>query len=294
LICSNIIKLEEIQRQKQDQTEFSVTQNTVFSPKQRRRLISMVGSRPLIQFYLDGKKFEGLWDTGSMISLLDYNFVKTNFPNAEIKSTSEFLEDSETLDLIAANNTKVDLEGVVLLNFGISKTKCDTLVPFVVSSNNLKQPIIGFNLIEYLINNTKNTTDLLPHLKHALPNLKNPEAMIEFVQNKSKTNDFLGEIKTDSLNIIPANSLYKVKCKTRIPVEQKERSVMFSPNLECNLDNDLVIHESLVHVKKGRTPYIYISVINPSNHPIVIAKRTVIGSVHDISAIIPLTNNQFH
>jgi len=69
---------------------------------------------------------------------------------------------------------------------------------------------------------------------------------------------------------------------------------MFSPNLECNLDNDLVIHESLVHVKKDRTPYIYISVINPSNHPIVIAKRTVISSVHDISAIIRLTNNQFH
>ena len=63
-----------------------------------------------------------------------------------------FLENNE-LNLHAANKTKINLDGVILLDFDVDGVENDGefIVPVVVSSEDLGEPILGYNVIEHLV-----------------------------------------------------------------------------------------------------------------------------------------------
>ena len=86
------------------------------------KLIRLVGERPLVNICLNGKVVDGLWDTGSMISLISRDFLEEQFPGVEINSLQEFMK-NESLNLTAANNSEVKVDGVSVLNFGIEKNE---------------------------------------------------------------------------------------------------------------------------------------------------------------------------
>ena len=75
---------------------------------------------------LNGKEFKMLWNTGSMISLMDRRWVQKNFPDEKLHSVSNFLEEDEGGG-----------EGF--------------LVSVVVASRDIAEPILGYNFIEDLI-----------------------------------------------------------------------------------------------------------------------------------------------
>ena len=257
--------------------------------KHRRKLVKLVGEKPLINCRLEGTPCKALWDTGSMISLIDRQWLQQNLPKQKIYSVKEFMG-NETLNLKAANNTNVPIQGIVLLKFALPDTKTEFTVPFIVSTQNINNPIIGYNTIEYLVVNCTEKHLLPPVLKEALPTvtLKGAENMINLIQEKAKTPDLLGDVKVAQLSIIPANSRYRLKCKSKVHVEEREKSILFSPLSEGDFDNDLLLRESFSTVKKGKTPFITIDLVNPTNHDITIRKGAVIGTAHSVSAVIPL------
>ena len=59
----------------------------------------------MLQCYLGGKLLEVLWDTGSMVSMVDRHWLKENFPEQKVYRVEEFLR--EGLHLQAANTTKI-------------------------------------------------------------------------------------------------------------------------------------------------------------------------------------------
>ena len=121
--------------------------------KLKRKIISLVGERPLIDLMLNGTECKGLWDTGSMISLMNIKFLTDKFPAVKIHSIEEFLGDV-TLNLSAANNTDVPVEGVALLDFAVGKSALFK-IPFLITKEAISNPIIGYNTIEHLVNNYK-------------------------------------------------------------------------------------------------------------------------------------------
>jgi len=291
IYCESIVKLESIERDKHF-NEFTVSESNPVPLKYQRKLVKLVGERPLIKFNLNNESFEGLWDTGSMISLLSADFVNHNFPNVKMKSIEEFLQSKESIDLKAANNTPVNIEGVICLEFALSVDKIDTVtVPFLVTYHFMSNPIIGYNIIEHLVMHASNLSILSPYLKNAIPKLNSAEAMIELIQDMSQESDYLGNVKTKFFNKIPANSIYRVSCRIRVPiVNSTKRSVLFTPLVTGaeQFDNNLQIRESLVHVQQGKAQFTKIAIVNPTNHDIVLKKGTVIGSLLSISAAIPL------
>ena len=84
----------------------------------RRKLVSLVGERPLVKCVLEGKRCEGLWDTGAMVSMVGLDWLKENFPEVNILSVMEFVE-GDNLHLCTANNGKVVVEGVAIQSFSI-------------------------------------------------------------------------------------------------------------------------------------------------------------------------------
>ena len=77
----------------------------------------LVGNKPTIRCYLDGIESQLLWDTGSMVSIVDRAWVKNRFSYQTILPVSMFVD--ETLQLKAANSLEIKFDGVLFLDFGL-------------------------------------------------------------------------------------------------------------------------------------------------------------------------------
>ena len=154
--CAAICSLQDFETKKQLKRCVYGIDSEKLPYKVKRKLINLVGDRPLVKFSLDGKDEEGLWDTGAMISLLYSGFLAKNYPDVPIQTVAEFLgEEEKDIVLTAANKTQLNVKGVAVLNFGI-KGKHDLFqLPFLVTDDEISRPILGYNTIEYLVNNFK-------------------------------------------------------------------------------------------------------------------------------------------
>ena len=116
MYCSVICSLEEVENQKRMKQEIHVSDSEKLPFMMKRNLVRLVGERPLVNIFLNGVNVQGLWDTGAMISLMNEDYVHENFPNSEIHSISEFTG-SETFVLTAANQSSLNVSGIVVLSF---------------------------------------------------------------------------------------------------------------------------------------------------------------------------------
>ena len=84
------------------------------------KLFKLTVCKPKINFTLNDKNFEGLWDNGSMISLVNLDWLKTEFNDIQIDSIKKFVGDkSPNLTLRTANNTEMKIIRIVTFDFSI-------------------------------------------------------------------------------------------------------------------------------------------------------------------------------
>ena len=138
--CSAITDLEYIERQKLYK-EHSVRQEQIYV-KIQNKLVKLIGEKPVVKCILDGVHCEVLWDTGSMITLVDAKWVQKYFPEKKLHSIMDFLQD-ETLQVRAANSTEISFEGVLLFDFSLKDDLQIITVPFLVTSQDISEPILG-------------------------------------------------------------------------------------------------------------------------------------------------------
>ena len=103
--CSAISQLCQLEINKLFR-EYTVRQRQV-DTKTQAKIVKLVGEKPILSCRLDGKDFDVLWDTGSMISLVGRQWVQKNFPQKEIHSIRDFLEENEELKVTAANSSDI-------------------------------------------------------------------------------------------------------------------------------------------------------------------------------------------
>ena len=120
--------------------------------RNKAKIMKLVGEKPMVNCYLDGKNFEMLWDTGSMVSLVDRKWVEKNFPDKEIYAVNDFLE-NRSLNVQAANSSEIKFDGVVLLNFSLNSGNNEGFLVPVLVATHITEPILGYNVIEHLIIN---------------------------------------------------------------------------------------------------------------------------------------------
>ena len=92
---------------------------------------------------------DGLWNTGAMPSVLSTTRLQENFPEVPIQTVAEFLGEGEKeISLTAANNNELKVKGVAVLNFGIHDNEGLFQVSFLITDDELSQPILGYNTID--------------------------------------------------------------------------------------------------------------------------------------------------
>ena len=257
IFCKNIIELERIERDKTFHNfNISLFNTPPLLPKNRKKLTKLIGSRAIIKHQLNNRIFESLWDTGSMISLVNEEWVLKEFKNIEIRPIETFISNGADILLKAANNTDISVEGVVTLDFSLPNSKQKFLVPFIVTKEALSNPILGFNVIEHLLKYSNSTSDHTI-LENIFPSLNS--AKIESVFNviTTKKNDFYGCAYNSTKRLLPQNSITYIKCKVNCSViEMKSIPCIFE--LDVNLPETIVLSENLINFNPAKSKSIKI------------------------------------
>ncbi|KAL9983191.1 hypothetical protein ACROYT_G005328 [Oculina patagonica] len=101
-----------------------------------------------------GKKVDALWDTGAQVCVVSKYWKEINLPNEPVRDISELLGEDE-LNLQAVNGTKIAYDGWIKVEFQLSGEDGYSeplTVPILIGNeDNQEYPIIGFNVIEEVI-----------------------------------------------------------------------------------------------------------------------------------------------
>ena len=106
-----------------------------------------------------------LWDTGAQVSILSTEMMGKFFNKATVRDNSELID--EELNLTAANGTKIAYSGWVEIEVRLtssSKDEPSVMVPFLITNENLEYPILGYNVIEELVQRVNLLDDQSTHI----------------------------------------------------------------------------------------------------------------------------------
>ena len=256
-----------------------------------RKIVRLVGEKPVVAICLNDVKCKCLWDTGSMVSIMSADYFNDYFADCKLYSVEEFLGGG-SLSLSAANNTELPIDGVLLLDFGVDFGVFSFKIPFLVTKEKLSNPILGYNAIEHLVGKSGINSEKL--LQKLLPQLSGDSAkiMATVIEKGSEMSENLGTVKLSEDWKIPANCLSKIKGKTRVHVGSEDIEIMFAPEFEFSEGDDLLIYESAGVLKKGKSVHcLNLVLYNPTPVDVVLKKNTVLGTVLNVAKIIPLPAN---
>ena len=198
--CPSICSLERIETEKRIKNEIFVSDAEKLPFKMKLKLVKLVGERPLVKVKLNGKDVTGLWDTGAMISLINKGLLHELFPDAVIHSISDFT--GENFTLTVANRSVMPVCGVVVLDFGVGDDEQLFRVPFLVTSEDISSPIIGYNTIEHLVSNFKDKIDLSKSLANVYDvSVNTVESMVNLIQNCSEIAKLNSEAKLEKIRL---------------------------------------------------------------------------------------------
>ena len=275
MLCSSIVSLTEYENAKESyrQRIESIRAKSPLPYKLNQRIINLVGERPILKATLDGVQCDCLWDTGSMVSMISEPMLLEMFPDKTMYTVKEFIENGQgSLNLSAANNTKVPVEGVVLLDFHAGDDNFQ--IPFLVTKTQLSNPIIGFNTIAHLILNVD--CNKVPAVMKLLPQLSTEnkaQVFVNTIVEATGKSEVLGITKSTSAIRVPGKCLVRVKAKTRVSLDGDEnKEFLFDPLVEFTGESDLILYESTGVLKRGKTQFVEVGIYNPTSSDIFLKK----------------------
>ena len=293
--CPWIVDLQKLETEKVYRG-FSVRQDPL-DFKTKKKIVKLVGEKPFLQCFLGGKKFKGLWDTGSQVSLVDRQWMEDNFPDVKIQSVESYMEEENEdgkgqgkgLEVRAANKTPIPLEGVTVVEFSLSDGGDGMFIPIVVATQEVAEPILGYNVIANLIRDgSPEQRKLLQNALECEASSFSVDALAAIVEQKLENPDFLTEVSSSKSFNVPAGRRVQIKCRVKAQSNGSEQTVYFHPLLSPD-EEQLMYSETVSKLRRGHTNYVTVDVMNRSSVDKWVKKGEVIGSVHTVSAVTPMT-----
>ena len=185
--CSSICSLEKMETEKRIAGEIFSVYSEKLPYKMKKKLIRLVGERPVVNIFLDNVGLNGLWDTGAMVSVMSSQFLKDNFPNVEVRPLEEIVG-KRGLEVNVANQGALSIKGVAIMEFGVEEGQGLFKIPFLITGDTLTNTIIGYNTIEHLATNFGEKINLPASLTKVIDRVSvdNVEAMVDLLQEGGK------------------------------------------------------------------------------------------------------------
>jgi hypothetical protein len=176
--------------------------------------------------------------------MVSERFLRQSHPIKQIlRSLSELVKTD--LKLTAANGSVIPYIGWVELAFTLSSKNTQVRVPFLVTTETIEYPIIGYNVIEEIVTNEHN--DLLSEIQSSFVG---PQTLTNFVQ--SADSDYLCNVKVGKRDVvIPSGKQVNIQCRVNTGPICGTTPVLFEPDETMPWPSCLEINETLLTVKRG-------------------------------------------
>ena len=295
VLCKAIKELSERESFKErglgDAQDRSVYASHI-TPRQQERIVKLVGRKCVVDCYLDDKPTEVLWDTGAQVSIVSVDFLRSQLPTVQTRDIKQLLGTDGSINLQAANGTDIPYCGWVEIGVRLTnENETEIRVPFLVTKENIEQPIIGFNVIELMVRNTEGTEDdvLLGRMSRSFKMSKSGDMQALISLIRTTNSDELCPVKsTKTPHIVPAGETVHLPCRANTGPIHRKTPVIFEPDELATWPSGLAVHESLTTVKEGDATILSVTVTNNTNHDITLPGRVVLGRLHLVRSVTPV------
>lgn len=278
-----------------------MTANATSKREKQAKRAPLVGERHMVNCFIQGQRVQALWDSGSQVTIIDELWKEVHLPDTRLRDISDILDVTPALDIKAANGESMPYTSWVEIAFRLASgaaAKTEVIVPtLVMKGGKLAQPIIGSNVIKIIIDSELKQSDtthreqLSKTVRAAFPGhtdtfVKQVTAVVEQVSVR-QANEYVVKTKRERVNI-PKHLSVQVECHVHMDSPPENATLIFEPDVNLRWTEGLELCDMLVEVTRGtKKPSITVSVQNPTNHDIVLAGRTVIGTVQNVQAVYP-------
>ena len=234
---------------------------------------------------MNGQSVEALWDTGAQVSVIPESFWKSVIPDVKMREVGEWVD---SLQLKAANGSVIPYIGWVEVTFDLEAMEGPShqlQVPFLVTSHELPEPIIGFNVIREMVISSNDLPGITNALVASFPNSQH--AVPRFVSLlQADIPDDLGPVRVGRQpETVPSRQSTLLTIRVRPGPIREKTTVLFEPDRDVGLPEGLEMDCCLVQLSPGSSCRIQIPVHNQSEKDVTLPRHTNLGK---------LTTNQSH
>ncbi len=280
------------QRPKENNEQVNPQPSLSMPTQTSRRLAKFIGAKALVRCDLNGLTVNALLDTGAQVSMIDKSWKEKYLPDAPIRPLSEIFDEREELEVHAVNGDILPFDGWVLIAVsfrGNGVLSQSIMVPFLICSIPLAQPLLGFNVLEEVIQNRP--AELVPALTMLLSDAisvpaDKVELLVNFIQT-DKPSMYQRLLRTGNYDTaVPAGQVAWVKCRIPSTTDQSDPLLLFEPEENSAHLTELEIEEGLLEIQTAKRPYVIIPVTNNTKHAVTIPRKTALGSVQTVARVI--------
>ena len=251
-------------------------------PSEHRKLVRLVGEKCEVSCKLSGLVTKALWDTGAMVSVVSKNWLRKHFPQLEPRDVSELVERS--VDVQTANRKNMPCEGWVELSFQLSSGPV-LHVPFLVMQDDIPTPIIGFNVICEVLK--EGSVDIISEVMAAMG--LNEDKATQTINILQAAGDRpLCDVKVNKRVVIGAGKAVTLRCHAPAGLLDVSTPVLFQPDEAQEWPEELAINDRLLMLKKGVCRKVPVTVVNQSNHNVILFPRTLVGRLELVNSVTPV------
>ena len=193
------------------------------------------------------------------------------------------------LELITANGNDKPYHGWAKINFQVTPYSPALTVPFLVRPETSDPPLIGYNTIEesiYLDPTTANPETL----GETFPDVEKEklDTLISFIKT-DRHETKLCSVKTNKRDyVVPKKTSTIVSCRVNHDPIDKRIPVLFEPDELAPWPSGLIIQETLVALKPGKSKVRKVDVINSTEHDITLLNPTPIVRLEFVQSVTPV------
>ena len=179
-ICTSIATLHD---QHKEKTYKSGSYSTNLTPKEKNKVVELIGDKCLIQCRLNKREASVLLDTGPQVSIFSEDYMQQNHPDAEIKHISHILDEPDSMRVQWGNQADIPFNSftVMKLNVGDEGVHCHV-------DDHIHHPIVGFNAIRHIAKESSDVNFLNRLLEKAFNNtdISKIEAFFNLIQSQEQ------------------------------------------------------------------------------------------------------------
>ena len=284
-VCKAISTLTA-QRQKEVFKRGSYTVN--LSTKQKHKVTGLIGEKCLIKVLLNNKLSSVLLDTGAQVSVINDKYLRENFPHVAEYHVNELLDEPDSLRVQWGNQTDIPFSKYTVTNLciGEGEDKYHLDVPFLITADQISNPILGFNTIKHIAQTTDDK--LLIKLCQTSFDQTDVNRIQAFVNLLQTPDSVEATVKVKGKNtVVPAGCIVEIPCKANIGNLSQTQPMIFQQE-ETELAEGLDCADSIIMMKKGVNNYFKVPVVNSSDHDIILKKNMIMGRLEPITSLVPL------